>query len=170
MLLKTTLTTLIFGLSSLAFAGPGHSNDHDDDQQPSFKAGEPGRKHSVDRIIEVEATDQMRFTSEDWSIQPGETVRFVVTNSGQLPHEFVIDTVQGNAVHRESMMEAMADGVMMAHDDPNAVSVAPGETSELIWTFTDTGTFEAACNIPGHYQAGMKTDITVTNDTFAQNN
>lgn len=106
----------------------------------------------------------MRFTSEDRAVQTGETVLLVVTNSGQLPHEFVIDTVQGNAVHRESMKKAMADGGMMAHDDPNAVSVAPGETR----TFTDDGTFQAACNIPGHYEAGMSTDITVTNDTLAQ--
>lgn len=170
MFLKTTLTTLTFSLSSLAFAGPGHSDDHDSDQEPSFNAGQPGREHYVDRIIDVEASDQMRFISDDWAVQPGETVRFVVTNTGQLPHEFVIDTAQGNAVHRKSMMETMANGDMMAHDDPNAVAVAPGETSELIWTFTDAGTFEAACNLPGHYEAGMSIDIAVTNDTFAQTN
>lgn len=170
MLLKTTLTTITFGLSSLAFAGPGHSNDHDGDQQPSFRAGQPGIENSIDRIIDVEASDQMRFTSEDWAVKPGETVQFVITNSGQIPHEFVIDTVQGNAAHRKSMMEAMTEGGMMVHDDPNAVSVAPGETSDLIWTFTDEGVYEAACNIPGHYEAGMSTDITVTIDTVAQNN
>jgi uncharacterized cupredoxin-like copper-binding protein len=167
MLLKTTLTVLALALSALVFAGPGHSDDHSDDQQPSFKAGQPGMEHSVDRIIEVEASDQMLFNSEDWAVQPGETVRFVVPNSGQLPHEFVIDTVEGNADHRETMMGEMADGGMMAHDDPNAVYIGPGETSELIWSFTDKGTFEAACNIPGHYEAGMNTEITVSNETVA---
>ncbi|WP_084649280.1 cupredoxin domain-containing protein [Saccharospirillum impatiens] len=167
MLLKTTFTVLTFGLSTLAFAGPGHSDDHSDDQQPSFKAGQPGMEHAIDRIIKVEASDQMRFNSEDLAVQPGETVRFVITNSGQLPHEFVIDSVEGNADHRETMMETMADGGMMVHDDPNAVSIAPGETSELTWLFTDTGTFEAACNIPGHYEAGMTTEITVSNETVA---
>lgn len=168
MLLKTTLTALAFGFSTLTFAGPGHSDDHGDDHQDRFAAGRPGTQHAVDRVIRVEASDRMRFNPDDWAIQPGETVRFVVTNSGQMPHEFVIDTVQGNARHRHAMMDAMADGVMMAHDDPNAVSVAPGETGELIWTFSEEGTFEAACNIPGHYEAGMNARIDVSEETLAQ--
>ena len=173
MVLKTTLTVLACGLSTLAFAGPGHSDDHDHghdhNHQHSFAAGQPGTEDNVDRVIRVEASDRMRFNPDDWAIQPGETIRFVVTNTGQMPHEFVIDTVKGNADHRETMMEAMAEGGMMEHDDPNAVSVAPGETDELIWSFTETGTFEAACNIPGHYQAGMNAEIKVSTDTLAQN-
>lgn len=169
MLLKTTLTVLSFGLSTLAFAGPGHSDDHGGHEKPSFAAGQPGTEDAVDRVIRVEATDQMTFNPDDWAIQPGETIRFVVTNTGQMPHEFVIDTVEGNEVHREAMMDAMADGGMMDHDDPNAVSVAPVETGELIWSFTEKGTFEAACNIPGHYQAGMNAEIKVSTDTLAQN-
>ncbi|GGX48563.1 cupredoxin domain-containing protein [Saccharospirillum salsuginis] len=169
MLLKTTLTVLTFGLSTLAFAGPGHSDDHGDNDQASFAAGQPGTEHAVNRVIRVEASDRMRFNPDDWAIQPGETVRFVVANSGQMPHEFVIDTVQGNAKHRDAMMDAMAEGGMMEHNDPNAVSVAPGETGELIWTFSEKGTFEAACNIPGHYEAGMNARIEVSKETLAQN-
>lgn len=67
------------------------------------------------------------------------------------------------------MMEAMANGDRMDHDDPNAVSLDPGETEELVWTFTQKGTFEAACNIAGHYQAGMLAVIDVTNQETARN-
>lgn len=168
-MLKTTITLLTCGLSTLAFAGPGHSDDHGHGETPSFAAGQPGQEHDVDRVIRVEASDQMEFSPGDWHIQPGTTVRFVVNNTGQMPHEFVLDTVEGNADHREAMMEAMADGGMMEHNDPNAVTVEPGETGELVWTFTDKGTFEAACNIPGHYQAGMRAEVDVTEDTLAQN-
>jgi uncharacterized cupredoxin-like copper-binding protein len=47
-------------------------------------------------------------------------------------------------------------GAMPEHDDPNAVMVQPGETKELIWTFTKTENVEFGCNVPGHYEAGMK--------------
>lgn len=50
----------------------------------------------------------------------------------------------------------------MGHADGNAVLVKPGETKELIWTFSDAQNLEFACNLPGHYQAGMKGEIKVT--------
>ena len=44
---------------------------------------------------------------------------------------------------------------MMVHDDPNSVLVEPGAVGELIWTFSSATELEFACNVPGHYQAGM---------------
>ena len=44
---------------------------------------------------------------------------------------------------------------VMAHDDPNSVLVEPGAVEELIWTFSSATELEFACNVPGHYQAGM---------------
>jgi uncharacterized cupredoxin-like copper-binding protein len=43
----------------------------------------------------------------------------------------------------------------MRHDDPNAVLVNPGKTEEMIFKFTKAANLEFACNIPGHYEAGM---------------
>ena len=86
-----------------------------------------------------------------------ETVRFVVTNRGYLDHEMVIDTVEANMEHMQVMM-ANPD---MQHADPNAVSLAPGENGELIWTFSQAGTFQFACLIPGHMQAGMQGPLHV---------
>ncbi|MNL78605.1 hypothetical protein D3C87_2050360 [compost metagenome] len=49
----------------------------------------------------------------------------------------------------------------MKHDDPNSVLVEPGKTAELTWIFTKATRLEFACNIPGHYQAGMVGQLTV---------
>ena len=43
----------------------------------------------------------------------------------------------------------------MEHDDPNAKSVDPGKTAEILWRFSKAGEFEFACLIPGHKEAGM---------------
>jgi uncharacterized cupredoxin-like copper-binding protein len=42
------------------------------------------------------------------------------------------------------------------HGKDNGVFVEPGETRELIWTFsTDLEQLQFACHVPGHYAAGM---------------
>ena len=72
-------------------------------------------------------------------------------------HEFRIDSVAGNAEH-EAMMRAMPG---MTHHEGNSVALAPGATGHLAWTFTHAGTFQFACLIPGHFEAGMHGTITV---------
>jgi uncharacterized cupredoxin-like copper-binding protein len=39
--------------------------------------------------------------------------------------------------------------------------VGPGQQRELIWKFTRAGNFEFDCNVPGHYEAGMRGVIEV---------
>jgi uncharacterized cupredoxin-like copper-binding protein len=55
----------------------------------------------------------------------------------------------------------MAEMARMAHDRANTVTVAAGETKELTWAFTEPGTVLIGCHQPGHYDAGMKGQITV---------
>ena len=63
---------------------------------------------------------------------------------------------------REEMEEMNHLGMHMPmqHDDPNAILLEPGETKELVWTFEKTQFLEFACNVPGHYEAGMVGQIT----------
>lgn len=56
----------------------------------------------------------------------------------------------------------MKHGANMKHDDPNSVLVEPGKTAELTWTFSKAGHLEFACNVPGHYQAGMVGKLNVS--------
>jgi uncharacterized cupredoxin-like copper-binding protein len=64
-----------------------------------------------------------------------------------------------------AMMHAMmGHGVpgaapVMVHDHPNSVLLKPGERKELIWKFPQDAVLEFACNLPGHYEAGMVGDV-----------
>lgn len=49
----------------------------------------------------------------------------------------------------------------MEHDDPNVVLVEPGKTAEFAWTFAKSRSFDFACLVPGHFEAGMKGKIIV---------
>ena len=120
--------------------------------------GIAGEAKSAKRSIEVGMADTMRFTPERIELQQGETVRFVVRNTGKVMHEFVIGTKPENAKHAEMMVKFPN----MEHDEPHMAHVPPGKTGEIVWTFNRAGAFEFACLIAGHYQSGMVGTIMVT--------
>jgi uncharacterized cupredoxin-like copper-binding protein len=58
-------------------------------------------------------------------------------------------------IHHEKMNMDMGGGRTMKHDDPNSVLLEPGKSAEVIWKFSTNAKLEFACNVPGHYEAGM---------------
>jgi len=134
--------------------GPAHAQ--------KFAFGEPGKPDKVDRAIKVTMGDA-DFDPAALQVGVGETIRFIVTNRSEIDHDFTIGDAKTQVAHRKEMTEAMEHGGEMDHgDDPNAVFVKPGETRELLWKFTRLGRLEFDCNVPGHYEAGMKGVITVS--------
>lgn len=120
--------------------------------------GEPAEASAADRTIEVEARD-IAFDPTSIEVATGETVTFVVTNTGEALHEFTL----GDAAMQEQHAEEMEGGhAGEAHHGPNSVTVEPGGTAELTWRFEDAGELEYACHVPGHYEAGMRGTITVS--------
>jgi uncharacterized cupredoxin-like copper-binding protein len=118
-------------------------------------AGEPAH---VARTITIAMTDTMRFSPASLTVQEGETVRFLARNPNRMRHEMVVGTPDALAKHAAMM----ARFPHMAHDEPYMVHVDPGESGEIVWRFNRAGSFEFACLIAGHYQAGMRGTITVT--------
>lgn len=119
--------------------------------------GEPGNATQVTRTVHVDMTDNMRFTPAEISVKQGETIRFVVRNSGAVKHELVLGTAEVLREHYAMMSKLPG----MEHADANMVSVAPGKTGEVIWHFTRAGKADFACLQPGHYDAGMKGRVNV---------
>lgn len=133
------------------------SHDHAHDHEHVSPAGVAGTEAQVSRTIEVIALDNMRFEHVPLRVDEGETIAFEITNQGALVHEFAIGVVEEHLEH-QIMMREMPD---MHHDDPNVVTLQPGETKRLIWTFANAASIEVACNIPGHYEAGMHSPVEV---------
>ena len=150
--MKKTILTIAALIATAGFAA-AHDADH-------YSAGVPGNAKKPARTVTVVMSDDegaMKFTPDRLDIKKGEQVRFVIQNKGALKHEFTLASVKDNDKHAE-MMKKFPD---MEHDDPNAKSVDPGKTAEIVWRFTKTGTFEFACLIPGHREAGMHGTVTV---------
>jgi uncharacterized cupredoxin-like copper-binding protein len=138
-------------LSGAAWAHSGH-------EETEFgKPGDPAKPARIVQVVMREADGRMLYLPDRVTIRKGEQVRFQLRNNGAIDHEFVIGTVEENRRHMKAM-EAHPD---MEHDDPNAKRLKPRATGEIVWQFTRPGTFEFACLIPGHYQAGMVGTIVV---------
>jgi uncharacterized cupredoxin-like copper-binding protein len=122
----------------------------------------------VSRSITVNMDDQMRFTPSQIVVQAGETIRFVVTNSGRTAHEMVLGSDEAIREHAEAMKQAAAQGQAQGgehnHGTAAAISVAAGKTGELVVTFAQATRLQMACLVPGHYEAGMRGTLEVKAD------
>jgi uncharacterized cupredoxin-like copper-binding protein len=158
------LAALAFGSLSAA-ADENHAHRHATpaaSSSASYKGhaaalGRPAAVTAATRTVEIDMGDGMRFTPERIEIKQGDTVRFIARNHGQIKHEMVLGTIAELKKHAALMLKFPE----MEHDDPNAVSVAPGKTGEFAWTFSKPGSFDFACLVPGHFEAGMKGRIIV---------
>lgn len=153
------LTVLALGFHTSwgpSFAAGTHGGDHDKGTGHG-SIGEPGQAAHVTRTVTVDMTDDMRFHPAQITVKRGETVHFLVKNSGKVKHEMVLGTAQELKAHYAMMMKMPG----MEHADPNQVVVDPGKQGEIIWRFTKARKVDFACLQPGHYDAGMKGLVTV---------
>ena len=158
MKLQRSLAALAALIIAGAAAAAGEHGGHGGHQDKESPLGEPGKAAEVSRTIRVDMADTMRFTPEMIDVQQGETIRFVVRNSGRLKHEMVLGTPKELKAHY-AMMLKMPE---MEHAEDNMVTVEPGKTGEIIWRFARARVVDFACLQPGHYGSGMKGQVRVT--------
>ena len=120
--------------------------------------GIAGDAKDVRRTVEIRMGDDMRFAPDRIDVRLGETVRLVAVNAGQVLHEIVIGTPDELRAHAELMKKHPG----MEHDEPYMAHVDPGRRGEIVWRFNRAGSFEFACLIPGHFEAGMIGRIVVS--------
>jgi uncharacterized cupredoxin-like copper-binding protein/Cu/Ag efflux protein CusF len=156
------VVSLVSATGALAHGDEDHGKKEEQHADGHAAAlGMPGDPGKVTRDVVVEMNDAMRFRPDSIRVKRGETIRFIVRNTGKVKHEMVLGTIEELRKHAESMRKFPE----MEHADPNQVSVEPGMTGELVWQFTKAGTFDFACLVPGHFEAGMVGKILVGGET-----
>ena len=167
------VSLLTLGASAAIFASGsddhshGHSTkkstdshgEHGDHSGHDMSAvGMPVDSSAATKTITVHMMDSMKFNFSNLSnIKKGDIIKFVVMNKGRIPHEFGIGSVEEQTAHRK-MMQSMPG---MKHEDGATVSVEPGKSKDLVWQFMGDSTVQFACNVPGHFEAGMHTEINL---------
>jgi uncharacterized cupredoxin-like copper-binding protein len=114
-------------------------------------AAAPPAERTVDVTIHFS-----HFDLASLQVSPGETVRFVVTNTDPIDHEFLVGDAEMQQIHEA--------GTEASHGArPGEISVPAGGTVETTFTFPDqlAPGWEFACHLPGHYAYGMHGPITM---------
>lgn len=159
---------LLLVVPVLALLGAACGSDSDDDStsgDPDSMSDEnesTTEQQATERTVGVEMVDNA-FEPTSVDIEMGETIRFVFENTGAVAHDALIGDADAQAEHEEEMSEAegMEHGAGDDGGDGDAITVEPGETGELVYTFDEPGALEIGCHEPGHYTAGMKIDVNV---------
>lgn len=155
---KTLIIGTLLTLTTLpAWASGSGEHGH------GLAIGVPGDADKVVRTVTIamkETTSgKMLFSPANFTVSAGETIRIKFSNTGETDHEFVMDTAEAILEHKK-LMEKFPE---MEHDDPNAIRLQPNGKGEIIWTFGKAGDYAFGCLIPGHYEAGMKGTLKITN-------
>lgn len=144
--------------ASLLAAAPSHANPATHEAAHGVtgagRAGDPAR---VTRTVAIGMADSMRFAPGAIVVNRGHTLKIIARNDGAVLHEIVLGTRAEIAALRAAIKRDPA----MAHGAPYMAHVTPGASEQIIWHFDRPGTFEYACLLPGHYEAGMTGSITV---------
>tara|TARA_B100000579_G_scaffold56649_1_gene40365 strand:- start:696 stop:1133 length:438 start_codon:yes stop_codon:yes gene_type:complete len=144
-----------------------------------MKIGSKGKPNEVSRVIKVKMFDNF-YKPNSFSIKAGETIKFEVENVGMLVHEFNIANKMMHIKHQPEMLKMAENGILlpvsidkekmkkmakmdksMGHSHSNSVLLEPKQKGEIIWKFVNAVNIEIACNVPGHYQAGMIAKVNI---------
>ncbi len=108
-LLQASALGLAAAFSLPALADTGHTYDF----------GKPAQAAQATRTVEIKL-GEMFFEPESIDVKPGETVRFVIHNTGSLLHEFNLGSAAMHAGHQKEMQQMMDTGMLtptgMQHD------------------------------------------------------
>ena len=119
--------------------------------------------------VRVVMNDRFRYQPASITVRAGRRVTFAVHNAGKLPHEFILGD-RATQLDHEHQMQAAPPGTGHAHmhdmaaaspSGAGALTVPPGETRRLTWTFDTPGIVLYGCHVLGHWAAGMKGTIVV---------
>lgn len=121
-----------------------------------------GKQANTNGPVDVKvALGEFTIKSSVTEFKPGVQYHFIVTNEGLVPHEFMIMPIamDGMGMSGMSMEEKDALALMMISEE----ELPAGATVEMDYTFTSVpeGNIEFVCALPGHFEAGMHTPITI---------
>ena len=132
----------------------------------------PGPTWATGGPVRVVMNDHFRYRPSSIMVRAGHRVTFDVTNTGKLPHEFILGDRAAQLDHeREMQASATGEGMDMdmhahMHMEGDAagtggLTVPPGQTRRLSWTFDKPGIVLYGCHVLGHWAAGMHGTIVV---------
>lgn len=114
------------------------------------------------RTVELTMTEQVTFEPARIQVRRGETIRFVVRNVSKVGHEAYIGTEEEQQVHATKHGLVPIDRQWTTSHVGYGIHVAPLGSGVLVVAFDKPYQYVIGCHYPGHYEAGMRAVIEVT--------
>jgi uncharacterized cupredoxin-like copper-binding protein len=164
---------LLASACSLTHLAAPDGEDRPPPTRASRAAGRPGPTGATGAPVRVVMNDHFRYRPSAIMVRAGRRVTFAVTNAGKLPHEFILGDRATQLEHERQMRQAAATAGghthlhshgpsgHAGHAAAGALTVPPGQTGRLTWTFRDPGIVLYGCHVLGHWAAGMRGTIVV---------
>jgi uncharacterized cupredoxin-like copper-binding protein len=126
-------------------------------------SGATSRSGTADspRVVDLTMTDEMTFEPARIQVRRGETVAFRVRNVSNEGHEAYIGTEEEQRLHERDHSGFGGDQDAVTHMG-YGIHIAPFGTGELVSTFDEDVEYVIGCHYPGHYAAGMRAVIDVS--------
>ncbi len=119
----------------------------------------------AERTIDVSVTE-FQFQLSTIEFQPGENVGFRIRNEGVVSHDFRVTTVAALEEYQSSARATPVqeeEALERLDSQSTSVKVGPGATEDLLVKFDASDPYDVlVCLIPGHFEAGMRADLTVS--------
>lgn len=140
---QATVTSPSHHLSKI----PSFSSAQDHYSAPAI--GRYGEAAYVDRVVEISMLDSLRYEPNLIMVRQNETIRFVMHNRGLVKQDWTLGL--------SAPLRALAQQLVLEPSTPvnPLLTLAPGQSGELIWQFTEVGNVDFASLQPGQYGAGM---------------
>jgi uncharacterized cupredoxin-like copper-binding protein len=165
-------------VSACSIADPaagGGEHDHHHQAPPATllpaSPHRPGPARTTAAPVRVVMNDNFRYQPASIVVRAGRRVTFAVHNAGRLPHEFILGDRATQLDHEHQMQSAspgtghthahMHDMAAASPGGTGALTVPPGATRRLTWTFDKPGVVLYGCHVLGHWAAGMRGTILV---------
>ena len=141
------LPAIMFLVAVLALPACGGGDAGTSADSATSGDGHSAGGHSQDESVHepVEGAQDVQLTAVDIDYEPaqlelkaGEPANVTVANKGETVHDFTLEEAD---VH---------------------MNVDPGKEATTSVTVDDAGEYKAICSVPGHADAGMVVDVTVT--------
>ena len=153
---------ILFGAVALAIvtAACGGGNSHSDTHMGASTSTSSGTAAGAARTIDVTMVD-IGYQPAALTVQRGERVDFVFHNQGKIPHDAFIGDEAAQTEHEKDMNGGAGGDMSNGRHGQGGITVQPGTTGSLTYTFDKPGPVEIGCHQPGHYAAGMKLTVAV---------
>ena len=143
------------------------ADDHGDDADEADDHGDDAGDHGdeplvVDYVVDMDMLE-FGYSCNLPAIEAGTVIEFRMVNVGAVEHEAVFGDLAAQDEAEAQMAASSGDEDAHGDDDHGTPTLllAPGESGTIVVTFDEPGDMIIGCHVPGHWDAGMRSDYRV---------